>query len=163
MISTAFCLILLHALIAVIVWGCAPWPLLAAVIAATWCALAVVAARTLVARLGGWWRPCACLALVLFPAVAGGTWDLLYFVHCTPRNEVACAVDQLWMTPILPFITWTPGWWWHGTAAYLWLLNAAGPVLFVGLTVIAWTKSASAGRPPAPDQNRSSQSEPASP
>ncbi len=138
MISTALCLTLLHGLFAILVWFCSPYPVLTVPLACAWPVLAALATRTLVAPLGRW-QAAGCLVLFLLVPAAAGAWDLLYFAHAAARGEVACTVEQLWMTPLLPLVAFIPGWWWGGTAAYLWVLNALPLLIFAALLALAMT------------------------
>lgn len=121
----------------VLVWWSSPWPWLSLLVTALWLGVLIIDLRH--PRFAGIlppWQRLGALALAQSPALVFGAWNLLYFLGLAPRFELGAFVIQLWLTPLMPLLTFCPAGVVLGRDLWLWALSIA-PVVVVFLALVS--------------------------
>jgi len=134
-------------------WLVSPWPFLAWLGCALWCAALVAATwhRQWLGGLAGWRR---WLGLVLWqlPGLAAGIGSVALLAQWWRGPSIVVFILQGWLQPFAPLLTCAPHGAWDGVAPYLWLaaVAPAAQVLALGMLGSVLDRGARPPGPPAP-------------
>ena len=141
-------LMTLQLLAGILVWWSSPWPWLSLLVAIAWLVVMILDLRH--PRFAGalpWWQRSLALLLAESPALVFGAWNVLYFCGIASRFELGAFVIQLWLTPLMPLLAWSPGGVVLDRDLWLWVLSFSPALLIVGLVLGSYRRPRSEPRP----------------